>query len=62
MAKGKEFSEQEVKQALNQLVEEGQLKLIVREDGEPMYVENTFNAGYNQALKDSGLVHPDKGN
>jgi hypothetical protein len=51
------YTEEEVKQALNELVENGELKLIIR-NGEPMYIENTYNAGYAQALKDYGLAPP----
>lgn len=40
-----EFTEGEVTQALNQAVEEGKLHMIIK-DGEPLYIENTFIAGY----------------
>lgn len=54
------YSEQEVREALNELVEKGRLKLIIR-DGEPMYLENTYDAGYAQALQDIGLAPPSSG-
>ena len=47
----KEHTEQEVREALNKLTEDGALKLVIIE-GEPCYVENTYNAGYQQAVKD----------
>ena len=43
-----EFKEKEVQQALNELVENGELILITK-NGEPAYIENTFQAGYNYA-------------
>ena len=47
----KEFTDQEVREALNQAVEEGLLHMIVK-DGEPFYIENTFQAGYEYARKE----------
>jgi len=51
----------EVEQALEQLVTEGQLVKITNKDGEPAYIENTFESGYNKALKDMGLYPPKLG-
>jgi len=43
-----ELDEKDVQSVLNELVENGELHLLVR-DGEPYYVANTFLAGYRFA-------------
>ena len=48
----KQPSQQEVNDALNQLVEEGKLHLIIK-GGEPYYIENTFTAGYEHAKREA---------
>jgi len=58
MKQEKAFTENEVKMALNQLVEDGKLHLIVREDGEPLYIENTFRAGYQHAKREIDGLAP----
>ena len=50
--KSREFTENEVKIALNQLVEAGELHLILNKKSEAFYIENTFRAGYQYAHKE----------
>ncbi len=52
MSKAKVFTEEEVKAALNQLVSEGKLHLLIRKDGTPFYVNNCFQAGYDYAKQE----------
>ena len=49
-----ENTEQEIKEALNKLVEEGKLHLIILPNGEASYINNTFKAGYDYAKTEKG--------